>query len=202
MPQWSLCITERTNLHYSLVTSGTARGEGWRPVAGRRIQELVARGGVILFYFWLKSLWLHNGLRTGVFFTQIGQFTRDKSCLPAVESGNLLNRCTGQSPRQARYQAALRPDMNCFTHSKALPNVTPNRYHNFCGLTVHEWPHLQHGCVESRRALRRHLAGLTIHLFQSFALHLQLHLRILLEDLRVALTKHLRYPLVGCSSGT
>jgi len=31
-------------------------------------------------------------------------------------------------PRQARYQAALRPDKNCFIHSKALSNVTPNRY--------------------------------------------------------------------------
>jgi len=34
-------------------------------------------------------------------------------------------------PRQARYQAALRPDINCFTHSKALPDVIPNRYHYF-----------------------------------------------------------------------
>src|SRR2546429_8230520 len=29
-------------------------------------------------------------------------------------------------PRQARYQAALRPDNDCFIHSKALPNFTPN----------------------------------------------------------------------------
>jgi hypothetical protein len=32
-------------------------------------------------------------------------------------------------PRQARYQAELRPDMKCSTHSRALPYVTPNRYH-------------------------------------------------------------------------
>jgi hypothetical protein len=32
----------------------------------------------------------------------------------------------GPRPRQARYQAALRPDMNCFTHSKTLFNFTPN----------------------------------------------------------------------------
>jgi hypothetical protein len=29
----------------------------------------------------------------------------------------------GPRPRQARYQAALRPDMNCSTNSKALPTV-------------------------------------------------------------------------------
>ena len=34
-------------------------------------------------------------------------------------------------PRQARYQAALRPDMKCFIHSKALSNFTPNPYHHF-----------------------------------------------------------------------
>jgi hypothetical protein len=29
-------------------------------------------------------------------------------------------------PRQARYQAALRPDSDCFIHSKALSNFPPN----------------------------------------------------------------------------
>ena len=37
-------------------------------------------------------------------------------------------------PRQARYQAALRPDSKCFTHSKALSNFTPNPNRRF-------WPH-------------------------------------------------------------
>ena len=32
----------------------------------------------------------------------------------------------GVRPRQARYQAALRPDMKCIIHSKAVPNITPN----------------------------------------------------------------------------
>src|SRR5712692_5555330 len=41
------------------------------------------------------------------------------------------------------------------------------------------------------------LVGLPVNLFQSLALHLQLHLRVLLEDLRVALPKHLCHPLVG-----
>ena len=46
-------------------------------------------------------------------------------------------------PRQARYQAALRPDMKCVIHSKALPNITPNPSHRLlipdCARTVHEW---------------------------------------------------------------
>jgi hypothetical protein len=53
-------------------------------------------------------------------------------------------------PRQARYQAALRLDMNCFIHSKALPYFAPNPYFRFyprlctncarmgyCTVTVH-----------------------------------------------------------------
>jgi hypothetical protein len=46
-----------------------------------------------------------------------------------------------------------------------------------------------------------HLVGSTVELFQSFVLHLQFHLRILFEDLRVGLAKHLSHPLVGYSSG-
>jgi hypothetical protein len=34
-------------------------------------------------------------------------------------------------PRQARYQAALRPDMKCEIHSRALSNFTPNPSHTF-----------------------------------------------------------------------
>ena len=49
---------------------------------------------------------------------------------------------------------------------------------------------------------RYHFIGSAIQLFKSLALHLQLHLRILCEDLRIGLAKHLRYPLVGYSSGT
>lgn len=43
---------------------------------------------------------------------------------------------------------------------------------------------------------------MAVELLQSFALHLQFHLRILLEDLRVSLTKHLGHPLVGYAAGT
>jgi hypothetical protein len=45
----------------------------------------------------------------------------------------------GPRPRQARYQAALRPDMNCFIHSKALSNFTSSPRHHFklgCAKTV------------------------------------------------------------------
>jgi hypothetical protein len=40
-------------------------------------------------------------------------------------------------PRQARYQAALRPDMNYTTHSKALYDFLPAPTHGFLALTVH-----------------------------------------------------------------
>jgi hypothetical protein len=39
-------------------------------------------------------------------------------------------------PRQARYQAALRPDMKCTTHSKALSNFLPTPTYGFLALTV------------------------------------------------------------------
>jgi hypothetical protein len=34
-------------------------------------------------------------------------------------------------PRQARYQAALRPDKKCFIHSKAFSNIAPDPDHYF-----------------------------------------------------------------------
>jgi len=62
----------------------------------------------------------------------------------------------------------------------------------------------QRGCAHWSRqivsGLWCYFVGSTVELFQSFALHLQLHLGILLEDLRVALAKHLSYPLIGYSS--
>jgi hypothetical protein len=61
---------------------------------------------------------------------------------------------------------------------------------------------LHHDCAHRSRTSWRHFIRPSVELLQGFALHLQLHLRILLEDLRVALTKQLRYPLVGYASGT
>ena len=48
----------------------------------------------------------------------------------------------------------------------------------------------------------RHLIGAGVDLLQTNALHLQFHPRVLLEDLRVALAKHLCHPLVRYPSGT
>ena len=47
----------------------------------------------------------------------------------------------------------------------------------------------------------KHFIRMAVELLQSLALHLQFHLRILLEDLRVSLAKHLCDPLVRYSSG-
>jgi hypothetical protein len=50
---------------------------------------------------------------------------------------------SGVRPRQARYQAALRPDMKCTTHSKVLPDFLLAPIHRFIvfgldrALTVH-----------------------------------------------------------------
>jgi hypothetical protein len=90
----------------------------------------------------------------------------------------------GPRPRQARYQAALRPDSDCFIHSKALPNFTPSPSHHF-------YPRLCTNCARMRllhrdcahwsghqgvSGYRCHFVGSTIELYQCFALHLQLHL--------------------------
>src|SRR6266567_3885387 len=58
-----------------------------------------------------------------------------------------------------------------------------------------------HDRAHSITSRRGHLAGSPVELLQSFALHLQFHLRILLEDLRVSLAKHLCHPLVGHATG-
>jgi hypothetical protein len=50
--------------------------------------------------------------------------------------------------------------------------------------------------------LSSHLIGTAVELLQSIPLHLQFHLRILLEDLRLSLAKHLCDPLVRYPSGT
>ena len=96
----------------------------------------------------------------------------------------------GPRPRQARYQAALRPDMNCSIHSRVLANITPNPITVFAP-TVHEWFIAPRLCTweppSEHQRYRCYFVGSTIELNQCFALHLQFHLRILLEDSRVAL---------------
>src|SRR6267143_5527266 len=61
---------------------------------------------------------------------------------------------------------------------------------------------LHHDSAHWSPTSRRHFVRPTVELLQGFALHLQLHLGILLEDLRVALAKHLSHPLIGYASGT
>src|SRR5580693_8877745 len=89
--------------------------------------------------------------------------------------------------------------------SKVLPNFLPPRNHDFwprpCTYrafmrSLHEGRAFLIACF-----LSRHLIRTAVELLQSLALHLQLRLRILLEDLRVSLAKHLGYPLVRYPSG-
>jgi len=90
--------------------------------------------------------------------------------------------------------------MNCFIHSKALSNFTPNPSRHF-------WPHcaktVPNTFTESWLCQNPgHLIGLAVHFLQSLSLHLQFHLRILLEDLCVTLSKELCNPLVGDTACT
>ena len=92
-------------------------------------------------------------------------------------------------PRQARYQAALRPDRETALFIlKYFPTFLIRVV--IFGLTVPKLCQillLNRGCAR----IQGHLMGLAIHFLQSLSLHLQFHLRILLEDLGVALSKEL-----------
>ena len=104
-----------------------------------------------------------------------------------------------------RYQAALRPDMISWIDSKVLSNFISTPALDF-------WPRpctnraliraLHHDRAHSFTRRRSHLAGSAVELLQGFALHLQFHLGILLEDLRVSLAKHLRHPLIRYAPST
>ncbi len=104
-----------------------------------------------------------------------------------------------------RYQAALRPDMISWIDSKVLSNFISTPALDF-------WPRpctnralirsLHHDRAHSFTSRRSHLAGSAVELLQGFALHLQFHLGILLEDLRVSLAKHLRHPLIRYAPST
>src|ERR1700682_5063649 len=56
--------------------------------------------------------------------------------------------------------------------------------------------------VRIRSAVTGAISLAAVEFLQSFALHLQFHLGILLEDLRVSLAKHLSHPLIGYASST
>src|SRR5216683_7622616 len=74
---------------------------------------------------------------------------------------------------------------------KTLPNenVAP---------PVQFWTSLNHRCAR----IQRHFIGLAVDFLQSFSLHLQLHLRVAFEDLRVPLAKQLCHPLIGHAART
>jgi hypothetical protein len=106
-------------------------------------------------------------------------------------------------PRQARYQAALRPDMKCTIHPKALSNFLPRSYSWLFGLdralTVHLFAQFSYWTttVHIRSVVTGAISpARRLNLFQGFALHLQLHLGVFLEDLRVSLAHHLSHPLI------
>jgi len=61
---------------------------------------------------------------------------------------------------------------------------------------------LHHDCANWFTTRRQHFARPVAELLQSFALHPQFHLRILFEDLRVSLAKHLSRPIPGTLSGS
>src|SRR5215472_16102415 len=116
---------------------------------------------------------------------------------------------SGVRPRQARYQAALRPDMKCTTHSKVLPDFLLAPIHRFgprpCIYRAFIPSKLLIGprpCTFARQVREPLRRPSGFKLLQGFTLHLQLHLRVLFHDLRVTLAQHLRYPFIRYSSCT
>ncbi len=97
----------------------------------------------------------------------------------------------GTSCAQGRRATRLRyaPTVTALFILKHFPTLFLIRVVIF-GLTV---PKLCQILLLNRDCARilRHLIGLAVHLLESLSLHLQFHLRILLEDLCVALSKEL-----------
>ena len=111
------------------------------------------------------------------------------------------------APKAGALPGCATPRHRCGTHSKGLSNFLPVSIHRF-------WPRpcTYRAFIRAVLLLNRdrahlfcryscHFSGSAVKLFQSLALHLQFHLRILFEDLRVSLAKHLRDPLVRYASG-
>jgi hypothetical protein len=107
-------------------------------------------------------------------------------------------------PRQARYQAALRPDGK---RSLIIKRLRIPKLLRTADLTLTVLKLCQNDFIEPslcQNSLLQEAAFrlLTVDLFQGFSLHLQLHLRIPLENVRVTLTKQLSYPFVGYAART
>jgi hypothetical protein len=98
-------------------------------------------------------------------------------------------------PRQVRYQAALRPDICWSLDSKTLLTEHPSLNPLSASKRIKTVSKLFSLHLDRIKTLR--LVGVPVDLFQRLALHLKFHLRILLEDLRVALPKQLGHPLIG-----
>jgi hypothetical protein len=103
-------------------------------------------------------------------------------------------------PRQVRYQAALRPDFEdpsvyCGFWQLARPHASLS------------WRKLSQNCPKTliRHPARPATPADSLAAQLSFCsaprLICNVHLRVLLEDLRVALTEELRHPLVGHAAG-
>src|SRR6266446_4661345 len=108
----------------------------------------------------------------------------------------------GTSCAQGRRATRLRyaPTVTALFILKHFPTLLLIRVVIF-GLTV---PKLCQILLLNRSCARfqRHLVGLAVHFLEGLSLHLQFHLRILSEDLCVALSKELCNPLVGDAACT
>ena len=135
---------------------------------------------------------------------------RSKWCYPGVtpdsKSGRGGRIRTGGPlrPRQVRYQAALRPDSEDPRFFCGFLQVAPSRASLFgrklsqnCPRTPTDCPRIPriHHPACPRTPADSFAARLSF--CQRLALHLHVHMRVLLEHLRVALAEKLRYPLIG-----
>jgi hypothetical protein len=95
------------------------------------------------------------------------------------------------------YPAELRARGRRHSDSKAyaaVPKIKSTSFSRYCARTLVD------GQVLAQRA--RHFAGFAIEFSQGFSFHLQLHLRVLLEDLGITLPRHLCDPLVRYAACT
>src|SRR5207302_5703775 len=91
--------------------------------------------------------------------------------------------------------------MKCSNDSKALSNTVaipkPRLLRQLCQNCAKTCS-LNHRCA----GIQGHFIGLAVDFLQSLSLHVQLHLRVSFEDLRVPLAKQLCHPLIGNAART
>ena len=107
------------------------------------------------------------------------------------------------APKAGALPGCATPRHEVRTHYKALPTLSLAKTTQF-GLQLCQncarILSLNHGCARIHARIQRHFVCPPVDFLQSFSFHLQLHLRILFEDVRVALPKQLDHPLVGDSA--